>query len=68
MFGTASNNGQMIAEISASHRIAETFLQIAQRLTGHAETRRRRSFLSPLIERLRTRRTSRADASEARSA
>jgi pilus assembly protein CpaE len=68
MFGTASNNGQMIAEISATHRITETFLQIAQRLTGHAETRRRRSFLSPIIEKIRAGRTSRADASEARRA
>ncbi len=68
MFGTASNNGQMIAELSANHRIAETFLQIAQRLTGHAETRRRRSFLSPLIDKLRSRQASRADTPEARSA
>src|SRR3954466_16354962 len=34
MFGTASNNGQMIAEIAASHRTTAMFLQIAQQLTG----------------------------------
>ena len=53
LFGTAANNGQMIAEISANHRTTEMFLQIAQRLTGRAETKKpRSSFLSPLIEKL----------------
>jgi len=54
MFGSAANNGQMIAEISASHRSTELFLQIAQRLTGRGETKKpRTSFLSPLIGKLR---------------
>src|ERR1700726_3819179 len=54
MFGSAANNGQMIAEISANHRTTEMFLQIAQRLTGRGETKKPRgSFLSPLIDRLR---------------
>src|SRR6202045_643588 len=54
MFGSAANNGQMIAEISATHRTTEMFLQIAQRLTGRGETKKPRgSFLSPLIEKLR---------------
>ena len=54
MFGSAANNGQMIAEISATHRSTEMFLQIAQRLTGRGETKKPRgSFLSPLIEKLR---------------
>ena len=54
MFGSAANNGQMIAEISAGHRTTEMFLQIAQRLTGRGETKKPRgSFLSPLIEKLR---------------
>jgi pilus assembly protein CpaE len=54
MFGSAANNGQMIAEISASHRSTELFLQIAQRLTGRGETKKARtSFLSPLIGKLR---------------
>jgi pilus assembly protein CpaE len=51
MFGTAANNGQMIAQISAKHRTAMTFLQIAQRLTGHAVTKRT-SLLTPIIKRL----------------
>jgi pilus assembly protein CpaE len=54
LFGAAANNGQMIAEINARHRTTEMFLQIAQRLTGRGETRKRRgSFLSPIIQKLR---------------
>ena len=54
MFGSAANNGQMIAEISANHRTTEMFLQIAQRLTGRSETKKPKgSLLSPLIEKLR---------------
>jgi pilus assembly protein CpaE len=54
MFGTAANNGQMIAEIAASHRTTRMLLQIARRLTGRGETKKPRgSFLSPLIEKLR---------------
>ena len=56
IFGSAANNGQMIAEISANHKSIEMFLQIAQRLTGRSETKKQRtSFLSPLIEELRGR-------------
>ena len=54
MFGSAANNGQMIAEIAAGHRTSEMFLQIAQRLTGRGETKKSRgSFLSPLLDKLR---------------
>jgi pilus assembly protein CpaE len=56
IFGTAANNGQMIAEVSASHRAAETFRSLAQALTGRTETKRARSnILTPLIEKLRRR-------------
>jgi pilus assembly protein CpaE len=55
MFGAAANNGQMIAEIAESHRSTEMFRQIAQRLTGRGETKKpRASFLSPLIDKLRS--------------
>jgi pilus assembly protein CpaE len=58
LFGTAANNGQMIAEISAGHRTTETFLQIAQQLTGHGVTKkRRRSFLPPFIQKLRAKKS-----------
>jgi pilus assembly protein CpaE len=54
MFGTAANNGQMIAQIAASHRTTAMFLEIAQRLTGHAVTKKSRiSFLQPIIRKLR---------------
>jgi pilus assembly protein CpaE len=53
-FGNAANNGQMIAEISASHRAARTFLQIARRLTGRPEPKKTRgAFLQPIIKKLR---------------
>jgi pilus assembly protein CpaE len=55
LFGTAANNGQMIAEIAARHRTTQTFLQIAQRLTGRGETKKRRSLLSPVLKMLRAR-------------
>jgi len=54
LFGMAANNGQMIAEISANHRTAKMFLQIAQRLTGRGETKKPRgSFFAPIIRKLR---------------
>jgi pilus assembly protein CpaE len=43
----------MIAEISAGHRTTKTILQMAQRLTGRAETKMSRgSFLSPIMRKL----------------
>jgi pilus assembly protein CpaE len=51
VFGAAANNGQMIAEMSAGHRSAEMFRELAQKLTGRAEPKKQRSgLLSPLIE------------------
>jgi pilus assembly protein CpaE len=53
LFGAAANNGQMIAEISSSHRTAEMFRELGQLLTGRAVTKKQRAgFLSPLIEKL----------------
>jgi pilus assembly protein CpaE len=53
LFGAAANNGQMIAEISASHRTAEVIRQLAQKLTGRTEPKKKSSsLLSPLIEKL----------------
>jgi pilus assembly protein CpaE len=53
LFGAAANNGQMIAEISASHRTAEIFRQLAQHLTGRSEPKKQRSgLLSPLFDKL----------------
>jgi pilus assembly protein CpaE len=56
LFGTAANNGQMIAELAAKHRTTEMFLQIAQRLTGRGEIKKPRgSFLAPILRKLRAR-------------
>jgi pilus assembly protein CpaE len=53
LFGAAANNGQMIAEISAGHRTAELFRQMAQNLTGRVEQKKQRSGLfSPFLEKL----------------
>jgi pilus assembly protein CpaE len=53
LFGTAANNGQMIAEVSANHKTAEMFLQLAQILTGRAEVRNARGgLLMPLLTKL----------------
>ena len=53
MFGTAANNGQMIAELSSSQRLAESFRQLAQLLTGRAHAKKASSgLLSPLLSKL----------------
>ncbi len=53
LFGTAANNGQMIAEASAGHRSAEIFRQLAQILTGRSEVKKARNgLLSPLLGKL----------------
>ncbi len=52
LFGTAANNGQMVEEVSASHKTAEMFRQLAQVLTGRAEAKRARGLLPPVFARL----------------
>ena len=53
MFGTAANNGQMIAEVSASSKTAEMFLATAHLITGRLEMRKpRRSLFPPLLTKL----------------
>ena len=53
LFGTAANNGQMIAEVSAKHKNAEIFLQLAQLLTGRSEVKKGKSgLLTPLLGKL----------------
>ena len=52
VFGTAANNGQMIAEVASGHRSTEMFRQMAQQLTGRAEVKRSRTLLSPLLQKL----------------
>ncbi|MDX6804507.1 AAA family ATPase [Terrihabitans rhizophilus] len=53
LFGTAANNGQMIAEISATHKVNDLFLEIARSVTGRQEARvHKRTLLDPLMARL----------------
>lgn len=54
LFGTAANNGQMIAEANPRSPIAESFRHVAQVVTGRSEAKRqRRGLLAPLVSRLR---------------
>lgn len=53
LFGTAANNGQMIAEIQADGKIAEDFLDLGRQMIGKVDAKKRgRSFLVPLLGRL----------------
>lgn len=56
IFGTAANNGQMIAELQAGGKISEAFVQIASALTGRGEAKRgKRSLFEPLVSKLKRR-------------
>ncbi len=53
LFGTAANNGQMLAEIDPASKIVETFDDLARLLIGRANVRKsKKSLLGPLFERL----------------
>ncbi|MBD8906904.1 AAA family ATPase [Methylorubrum zatmanii] len=53
LFGTAANNGQMIAEVQAGSKAADIFSELAATVTGRAEIRRARpNLFEPLLARL----------------
>ena len=53
LFGTAANNGQMIAEVEASHKVAQTFAELARAVTGKSEVRRAsRNIPKPFMTKL----------------
>ncbi|WP_237153373.1 AAA family ATPase [Oryzibacter oryziterrae] len=53
LFGTATNNGQMIAEVNAKSPVASQFDQLAGLLTGRQTSRvGKKSALAPLLARL----------------
>jgi pilus assembly protein CpaE len=57
LFGSAANNGQMIAEVQSGGRAAEAFVQIATALTGRGEQKRgKRGLFEPLVAKLMRRR------------
>jgi pilus assembly protein CpaE len=48
LFGTAANNGQMIAEVEAASKVHETILELARAVTGKAELRKtKKNLLDP---------------------
>ena len=56
LFGTAANNGQMIAEVEAGHKIAATIDELARSIVGRAEARKaKRNMFEPLLARLQRR-------------
>ncbi|MCX5516649.1 CtpF protein [Kaistia algarum] len=58
LFGTAANNGQMIAETDPKSAAAAAFDHIAQILTGRVDVKpKRTSALAPLLARLRSRKS-----------
>jgi pilus assembly protein CpaE len=59
LFGTAANNGQMIAEIQAGSKAAEVFADLAAKITGRPEAKRTRgNLLEPLLAKLARRKAS----------
>ena len=59
LFGTAANNGQMIAEVQANSKHAEIFSSLAALVTGKIEPKRARAgLLEPLMARLSRRKAS----------
>ena len=58
LFGTASNNGQMIAEVQAGGKHAESFSALAAAVTGRTEPRRQRGILDPIMSKLVRRKAS----------
>lgn len=49
LFGTAANNGQMIAEVEPTSKVNETIAELARIVTGRAEIRKaKKNLLEPL--------------------
>lgn len=59
LFGTAANNGQMIAEVQPSGKAADILADLAGAVTGRAEQKSGRGgFLEPILARLSRRKAS----------
>ena len=59
LFGAAANNGQMIAEVQPSGKIAELFVELACAATGRVEQKRSRvNLLEPFLAKLGRRKAS----------
>jgi len=67
LFGTAANNGQMIAEVEAGSKIAGTIRDLARKITHRTEPRKtKRNLLAPLMMRFGRKTVSRAEPSASR--
>ncbi len=59
LFGTAANNGQMIAEVQPSGKVAEMLFELACATTGRSEPKRSRAnILDPILSKLARRKAS----------
>jgi pilus assembly protein CpaE len=59
LFGTAANNGQMIAEVQSGAKAVEVFSSLAAAITGRAEQRRpRQNLFEPLLSKIARRKAS----------
>lgn len=59
LFGTAANNGQMIAEVQPNGPIAQNFVKLASGLLGRADVKKtKRSLIEPLMAKLLRRKAS----------
>jgi pilus assembly protein CpaE len=67
LFGTAANNGQMLAEVEAGGKIAATIRDLARKITHRNEPRKaKRNLLEPLMMLLGRKPASRAAPSASR--
>ncbi|MGV7032554.1 AAA family ATPase [Methylobacterium symbioticum] len=59
LFGTAANNGQMVAEVQPGAKATEIYAELAASVLGRPETRRgRANLLEPLLAKLARRKAS----------
>lgn len=59
LFGTAANNGQMIAEVQPGAKAAEIFTDIASAIAGRAEGKQKKAgLLDPFLAKLKRRKAS----------
>jgi pilus assembly protein CpaE len=59
LFGTAANNGQMVAEVQSGGKASELFVGLAASITGRSGTKSRRaSVLDPIIAKFTRRKAS----------
>ncbi|MCX7329236.1 MAG: CpaE family protein [Hyphomicrobiales bacterium] len=59
LFGTAANNGQMIAEVQPNGPIAQHYVKLAASLMGRIEAKKpKRSLIEPLVAKLLRRKAS----------